>query len=285
MSIIIHVKTRKCEGGSPVAVEIVRDKTRLYEYLIQDRYLHLYEIGDLDEFFFPDTRWYTLSEKDDIKAIALLYNGLSIPTLIALTDAYNPMVKLLHHIIPELPSPLYVHLSPGLENPFRPYFDIESVGENFKMGLTGPETVREIDTEDVVGLNLRHSENLVRFYREAYPGNWFSPRMLESGHYYGLFDGDAIIAAAGVHVYSVEYNVAALGNIAVHPEYRNRGLGGQVTAACCKALLNEVELIGLNVAAGNRSAIALYKRLGFQPAARYFEYRMDKPTQNGKRDS
>jgi len=258
-------------------VEIINDKILLHDYLIRDKYLHLYEIGDLDDFFFGETVWYSGVENGDAKAIALLYNGLSTPTLIALTSDIKPMERLLSEITPDLPSALYIHLSPGLEQPFKERYEIDTAGENFKMALKDLSPVREFDTNGVIRLGEKYAESLGDFYAGAYPGNWFSPRMLQSGYYYGITERNRIIAVAGVHVFSKEFNVAALGNIAVDPEYRNRGIGRKVTAACCKALLNEVDYIGLNVSVRNQSAVALYKKLGFRSTHRYFGYRMKEP--------
>ena len=76
---------------------------------------------------------------------------------------------------------------------------------------------------------------------------------------------------AGVHVYSEEYRVAALGNIVTHPDYRNRGFGRIVTAYLCKKLLEKVDHIGLNVHRDNVSAIRCYENLGFEILGKYEE--------------
>jgi len=80
------------------------------------------------------------------------------------------------------------------------------------------------------------------------------------------------VAAAGVHVYSASRGVAALGNIATHPDRRGRGLGRAVTARLCASLLATVRHIGLNVHAENAAAIACYRGLGFEAVARYGEF-------------
>lgn len=58
-------------------------------------------------------------------------------------------------------------------------------------------------------------------------------------------------------------------NVAVHPQYRQRGMGRVVT----EALVNEarersLEQISLEVRASNESAIALYRSFGFYEAGR-----------------
>ena len=122
-------------------------------------------------------------------------------------------------------------------------------------GPLGPEQLGELTT----------------FYARSYPGNWFDPRMLETGCYFGIRRDDQIVCAGGVHVYSASYRVAALGNIATDPECRGQGLAQQVTAQLCRSLLATVDTIGLNVKVDNSAAIACYRKLGFETAAEFDE--------------
>jgi ribosomal protein S18 acetylase RimI-like enzyme len=95
-------------------------------------------------------------------------------------------------------------------------------------------------------------------------------------HNSGIRQGQAIVSAAGVHVYSARYRVAALGNITTHPSVRRRGLSRIVCAHLCQALLQRgVEHIGLTVKADNASAIALYTSLGFEPVAEFGAYLLE----------
>jgi predicted GNAT family acetyltransferase len=105
--------------------------------------------------------------------------------------------------------------------------------------------------------------------------------MLQTGFYFGIRRGRALVSAAGVHVYSRPYKVAALGNIATRPDVRGRGLGTAVTARLCQELLRAgVECIGLNVKADNLGARACYEKLGFVRVADYGEY-MVEPKERG----
>lgn len=61
--------------------------------------------------------------------------------------------------------------------------------------------------------------------------------MIETGHYLGAFEGEEVVAIAGVHVYSERHRVAALGNVATHPRRRGQGLATAVTAALFRQLL------------------------------------------------
>jgi RimJ/RimL family protein N-acetyltransferase len=259
-----------------VRVVAIADKDRIREFLRQDPDLHIYELGDLDDFFWRDTRWFALEDGDAIAAIALLYTAPAVPVVVVL-GAGEPPRTLLGELRERLPSRIYAHLSPGVAGALAPRFSDELRSTNAKLALVDRDALARADASRAVRMAPADTRRLEEFYARAYPANWFDPRMLETGHYFAICDGDAIIAAGGVHVYSASERVAALGNIAVDPEMRGRGLGGAVTAAVCRSLLPTVDRIGLNVVADNRAAIACYERLGFRHVAAYEEHRFTAP--------
>ena len=114
-------------------------------------------------------------------------------------------------------------------------------------------------------------DEMLRLYEGAYPGNWFDPRMLETGQYFGVRKDDRLVSAAGVHVYSQEYKVASLGNVVTHHDYRSTGLAKSTTARLCQSLTKNVDHIGLNVTSENAAAMSLYEKLGFKIIAPYDE--------------
>ncbi|TVR67638.1 MAG: GNAT family N-acetyltransferase [Spirochaetaceae bacterium] len=259
-------------------VRCLHEKGEIESLLRRDLYLHLYSLGDLDDFFWPHTVWYAGSRDDPACPVVLLYCGQDPPTLLALHRDPAPMGKLLRDLQPLLPRRFQAHLSPGVENVFEESrsFRLSFHGEHRKMALTDPERVRTSDMTGTVPLTTRDREELLRFYRECYPDNWFDPRMLETGQYYGIREEGTLASVAGIHVYSPRYGVAALGNIATAPPHRNRGLAKRVTARVCRSLLEDaagpIAHIGLNVKADNAPAIAGYRRLGFEIAHTYHEY-------------
>jgi ribosomal protein S18 acetylase RimI-like enzyme len=113
-------------------------------------------------------------------------------------------------------------------------------------------------------------------YAAAYPGNFFVPRMLETGYYFGIRRGGMLASVAGVHVFSRPYKVAALGNITTRPDFRGQGLATAATVRLCQELRGAgIEHIGLNVKADNQAALECYKRIGFKQIADYGEYTMN----------
>jgi len=251
----------------------LHDKGELEAYLRQHHWVNYYLLGDLDDFLWPHTQWYALKEGDNIQAVALLYTDAEPPVLLAIeNDNFEPLQALLEAIKPRLSGRFYSHLSPGLEQVFASGYKLEPHGEHYKMALKTAEGVKEVNTAAVDRLTPEDLPQLTALYKASYPGNWFNPRMLETGQYFGIRgEGGELISVAGVHVYSPQYKVAALGNITTHPDRRGGGLGTTVTARLCQSLLESVEVIGLNVKCDNTAAVHVYRKLGFEVVARYNE--------------
>ncbi len=255
-------------------MEIVelKDKQVIAEYLRQDSYLNIYQLGDLDDFFWPFTQWWGLHDGNCLRAVVLLYTGLSAPTVLALAEQDRPaLIQLVEELLPHLPPQAYIHYSSGLGEMLQRRYELRPRGEHLKMGLRSPEALDGVAVDDVLPLHEADEKELIEFYTAAYPGNWFDRRMLQTERYYGIRRAGKLACVAGVHVVSREYGVAALGNIATHPDWRGRGLARMATAKLCRQLLHEGCEIGLNVKADNVAAISCYQALGFREVARYHE--------------
>ncbi|GAB3935477.1 hypothetical protein GCM10027614_10270 [Micromonospora vulcania] len=215
-----------------MAVRAEHDRAVLAGLLGRDPVLHAYQLGDLDDFFWPYTSWFRRGEQ-----VALLYHGVDPPTLLAFAapEQCAAMAVLLKELAPLLPARLYAHLSPGLSEVLGGSFRVESRGVHYRMALTDPDRLAAVAPAGVV-LGAADLPLLGRLYAQAYPENWFDPRMLDTGQYVGVREGGELVAVAGVHVWSPVYRVAALGNVATHPRWRGRGLAAAVVAALCVRL-------------------------------------------------
>lgn len=248
----------------------LHDRPALEAFLRGEPFLHIYSLGDLDDRFWPHTRWFGLEEDGRLREVALLYTKPELPVLLALTPGpLDGMAGLLRAIAPRLPRRFYAHLSPGLSSVFGARVDSHGILD--KMGLTDRSPLDQADASGVVRFTPADGAELLAFYREAYPGNWFDPWMLETGCYHGVREGGRIACVAGVHVYSPSYRVAALGNIATHPAARGRGLATRVCGSLCRALLESVDRIGLNVHGENAAAVRCYTNLGFSKITEFEE--------------
>jgi RimJ/RimL family protein N-acetyltransferase len=252
------------------------DKMRIEAFLRRDPELHVYNLGDLDEFFWPHTTWYGCEKAGELRDIVLVYAGAGPATVVGLSRSPATMRKVLREIIPLLPGRFYAHLSPGVEKVFKKTHRLDSQGPHHKMTLREYSRLEKTDCSGAVRLATEDRDDLVRLYDESYPGNWFDPRMLETRQYFGLRIEGQLVSVAGVHVYSEPYRVAAVGNIVTHPAHRNKGYARLVTARLCRSLAEKVDLIGLNVKTDNAPALACYSRLGFEIVAPYAEFTIEK---------
>lgn len=251
-------------------IQVLQNKAVIYNFLKTAAEHQIYCIGDLDSFFWPKTTWYALVEADTIKSIALLYTGIETPAFLLFNTGERRFSEhLLTGLKSVLPPKFNAHLSPGLINLFENKNIIEHYGFSHKMVLRKKAdhpndiNIRRLALDDIPAV-----EALLSI---AYPQNWFDRRMVSTNKYFGYFCENQLTGVAGVHVYSEEYRVAALGNIATHPAFRGKKIASRLTAALCYDLEKTVSIIGLNVRAENKGAIKCYQALGFEAIGSYDE--------------
>jgi ribosomal protein S18 acetylase RimI-like enzyme len=251
----------------------LHDRATIAQLLRKDPHLFLYELGDLDDFFWPHTTWYALEEGGALGAVALLYTGADLPVLIAHGREHHRrgVESLLTQLARVLPRRFHAHLAVGASASLAAAWRVEPRGVHDRMILTDWIPIGDVDTSRAVTLGPDDAAELERIYASAYPAHWFVPRMLETGYYRGVREGDRLVSVAGVHVVSEAYRVAGIGNVATLPAFRGRGLGRTAVAALCRALAGRVDHVGLNVDRENRPAIAMYEDLGFARVASYEE--------------
>ena len=255
----------------------IHDKQTIEMFARRNPYLLLYELGDLDDFFWPYTVWYGLEDAGEIKELALFYTDVEPPVLLAHTaTSAEHMNFLITGLMRALPHRFFSHLDAHGVHALQ-HAEVESHGDFHKMGLadrTRAAASIPADGFSIQQLTVHDMGQIEAFYAAAYPGNWFVPRMLQTGCFFGAIDAShALVSVAGIHVFSPQFKVAALGNIATLPSCRGHGLATAVTAALCNHLIKQdIQHIGLNVRADNAAAITCYEHLGFAHVADYGEY-------------
>jgi len=252
-------------------IKLIKDKISLYNRFQKDIYLFAYHIGDLDDFYFSDCKWFGLEENDQVVDVVLLYTGLKIPTLL-LFGSKEKIPYIIEGIIEKLPNRFYCHYQGDFHKKIKEHYKMTHLGEHFKMKFQGElSKLSEIDTSETIHLTEKEENELLLLYQEAYPEGYFIPHMLKSGKYYGLKVNNKLVSVAGVHVFSQLYNIAVLGNITTHPNFRRSGLANKCTAKLLKSFYGEVNQIGLNVKKDNTYALQLYENLGFRVHSPYNE--------------
>lgn len=254
----------------------LHDKDVIEAALRRDPAMHLYELGDLDDFFWPETTWYGLEDRGTLRSVALVYAGGELPVVVALAREGQTwgVTSLLERMRAVLPRRFYAHLAIGAARALGPGFSLEPHGVHERMLLTDWRPLEATDISRAVPLGPSDARELEEMYADAYPASWFDPRMLETGTYFGVRERDVLASVSGVHVVSRRLRVAALGNVATRPEHRGRGLARIAVAATCRSLRGDVDHLGLNVDAVNGDGLRLYRGLGFERVASYEELRV-----------
>src|SRR5207249_10327266 len=117
-------------------------------------FLHLYEIGDLDDFFWPHTIWYAFQEEGQVRQLALFYTDMRLPTLLAYPEQpLDSMRELLRALLPLLPRRFYAHLNEQAADVFADAYRLRSHGAHQKMGLTDVSRLGRCDTSGAVALS------------------------------------------------------------------------------------------------------------------------------------
>jgi hypothetical protein len=222
------------------------------------------------------TTWYAQATAAESSLVVLVYTGQSLPTLLLFSEKTQEASRLLESIVHLLPQRFYAHLSEGVESALLKTHRIDAHGTYLKMGLLHKAKAQNYDCASACPLQPGDVDEITSFYAASYPGNWFDPRMLETGQYFGVRSKGTLVSVAGIHVYSRQYGVAVLGNIATANAERNKGYARQATARTCQSLLSHTTHVGLNVKADNVAAIAIYEELGFETVGSYGEYMVDK---------
>jgi ribosomal protein S18 acetylase RimI-like enzyme len=253
-----------------MAVVELRDRDAIAEICRRNAFRHVYELGDLDDFFWAHTRFAGWDGGRGVSQVTLLYTEPEPPVLLAIAEhPEDDMAALVSSLLPGLPPHLYAHVTPFLLETLASRFAVESHGLHLKMGLTDASRLGSAPADLLGPADL---DEVAAFYERAYPGTWFVPRMLETGRYVGIREHGVLACVAGVHVHSPAWKVAALGNVATLPGLRGQGFATRACGALCRLLLADgVDTIALNVRADNAPAIAAYRRLGFESAGEYVE--------------
>ena len=131
-----------------VAVVELRDREEIAAFLRRRPAVHAYALGDLDDFFWPHTRWLGLAHDGKLAQVALVYDEPDPPVLLALAEEpQETMAELLVAAAERLPPTLYAHVSPSLLARIEPALaaTTEPVAHK-KLGLVRPGALSAYDT-------------------------------------------------------------------------------------------------------------------------------------------
>ena len=243
-----------------------------YTILSQDPIWNCFALADLEAPLRQYSQFPIASrEGSNEHAICLVLRHPSIGQVLSPFGAEEGVAAILKRLVlPEHPliQSQKVHIS-LLQHYYRPE---TSWKELLRMTITPTslrfqvhaphQSVKQLTVSDLPALkNLyaRHSEN-------TFPADLFTQNI-----YFGVYEGEELVAAGGTHVSVSKFRIAVLGNVLTVPQARRRGYATAImTALVTKLFEQHYSPVILNVLADNNDAIRIYERLGFQTYLRPF---------------
>ncbi|MBL7066093.1 MAG: GNAT family N-acetyltransferase [Anaerolineae bacterium] len=242
------------------------DKFQILAFLETDRLYGAYAIGDLEPGMFVQSAWAGAERDGRMEALVLHFCGLKPPALLLMGDPDG-----LRAILEDVLCPEWVYLTCRTKHlPVAcDFYEWNETIPMWRMVLQ-PARFRPVGG-DCARLTPAHSDQLAELYALG-GGNAFGPAQVPHGVFYGVLADGRLVAAAGTHLVSPTYGVAAVGNIFTHPDYRGRGYGTATTSAVLSELVQHgIRDVVLNVDQKNESAIRIYERLGFERYCPFLE--------------
>jgi len=90
----------------------------------------------------------------------------------------------------------------------------------------------------------------------------FGPRTIELGDYFGIFDGDRLVAMAGERAHAP--GLREVSGVCTHPDHQGRGWARRLMLKLIRRQLQRGETPFLHVMSTNAGAHGLYLKMGFR---------------------
>lgn len=157
-------------------------------------------------------------------------------------------------------APGEVVYAEGLTAPIPPGWRVQAQTSMFAMVWNG-HLVTTDATFAPVRLGSDHVERAVALAMLTRPGP-FGPRTIELGEYFGLFDGDTLMAMAGERLDIAGFREVS--GVCTHPQAQGRGYARRLMLHIVARQLGREQLPFLHVVSSNAAALALYRKMGFR---------------------
>jgi len=251
----------------PAGAHIVTDPEELAAHFADEPGAHVYALGDLDEPFWSASTWYRRG--DGVVGVVRLPDDEGTAVYAVATRDPQGSLALLLDVLPQLAPGQLITGPTGMG---------QAIGARRRLAWSGPHVRyrlvqhRPADSSGVVPLGRHDLDDVTALYATEPGAAFFLPHMLGDETFVGVRDEAGwLVAVAGTHLFSDRRDVAAIGAVYTHPDHRGRGLGRSVTAGVIERIGDRASRIGLNVAADNHPARAIYERLGFEAVLDYEE--------------
>ena len=118
-----------------------------------------------------------------------------------------------------------------------------------------------------------HVPQMLALTKLTNPGP-FDLRTIEFGQYYGVFDGDKLVAMTGQRMHV--FNYAEVSAVCTHPDYTGKGYARQLLIHHVNRIKAASEIPFVHVRYNNDRAIKVYESIGFYTRQEVYFYLMVK---------
>ncbi|MDQ4036310.1 MAG: hypothetical protein M3153_10300 [Chloroflexota bacterium] len=253
-------------ASSRPRVRAVSDRGEIAAFLRRDRLYAAYAIGDLDGPNRARVAWAMAHDESGIPtALAMHHEGV-VPQPLFLMGAPDGCRAILESVFK--PRDAYLQATELQEAALRDLYELDppivmlrmAVNRRTFAPVAGPaERLTALDVDD-----------LNRLYQLGYRSG-FPTSVVEDGVYYGVRVRGRLVSAAGTHAINPREEIAVVGNVMTHVDFRGHDFAKMVTSAVTAELLDHVSDVALNVHADNEPAVAAYSRLGYRTHCQLIE--------------
>ncbi len=249
-------------------VEMV-DDDRILRFLERDRLWSAYGICDLEPPHRASARYLASLIDGQPVAMVLVFAPGSFTALLSFGDRQG--VERIVAATTDLPASADLVVRSEHVAAFQPRYTVTDLRAMHRMTIT-PQALQQLPPDlRVERLSAADWPALLQLY-DDWTGRIFGPAMPEGGIYFGVRQGNELIAVANTHAISYTHSIATVGGVFTREQYRGQGLATATTAAVTLALAQAgIRDIVLNVQTDNLPAVAAYRRIGYTPYLDYCE--------------
>ena len=253
-----------------LTVEELRDDLAIAAFLEGQRLWTAYALCDLEPAYRRYARYLGALRDGHIVATVLLYAAPGFHGLLPFGD--NDGVAAILTTSPELPTLPFLLAGEEHLRAVELRYHVNRPWPMWRMavraaGFSPPATIAS-----AVRLSVDDLPAMEELYGTERNSALYDAATVEHGVYFGVYEAESLVAAAGTHAWSRTHRIGAVGGVFTRPDRRGRGLAQSTTGAVTQKLLElGVEDVVLNVRADNAPALRCYERLGFTTVRSYLE--------------
>jgi ribosomal protein S18 acetylase RimI-like enzyme len=193
------------------------------------------------------------------------YFDKEVSPFVAFNENTPGNFQLLHEILPHNGPALFV-ATKEIEIPAQ--WKVLNVIKGFQM-VCDVTVAPYQQRVELVELTDEHIPQMLALTKLTNPGP-FAQRTIDFGHYYGVFDGEKLVAMTGQRMHPFEY--AEVSAVCTHPDYLGKGYARALLLYHLHRLQAVLNIPFLHVRNDNERAIKVYEGLGFSVRSEVYFY-------------